>query len=122
MENYEMEPASEFNEEVEFRAKVYKLLSSGLSHSEIQRIVRKNIDWSLFSRDTLEAMIQESQTPIVVSLPRELLESASNIPVLAKIHQLRKESLSFYMRFFIAICIISCINIVLLLGWMKWIH
>ena len=90
-----MEPMAEFQEELEFRAKVYKMLSMGLSHSEIERVLRKSINWSLFSVDTLEQMIEDSKNPIVVSLPKELFESSG---LSSALMQKKIDYLEFLMR------------------------
>lgn len=67
------DPAAEFREEIEFRSKVYRMLSLGLSTTEVENLLRCKIDWALFSESTLRSMVENS-SKVVVSIPAELQE------------------------------------------------
>lgn len=54
------DPTTEFRKEKEFRAKVYRMLSLGLDTTEIETLLRQEIDWSLFSQETLRDIVEHS--------------------------------------------------------------
>lgn len=62
------DPASDFREEKEFRAKVYRMLSLGLDTTEIEGLLRRRIDWSLFSENTLRNMV-ENENKVCIQVP-----------------------------------------------------
>lgn len=78
-----LNPETEYQKEIEFRSKVYKMLSMGLSHTEIESVLRTTVDWSLFSMDTLQDIIDEQKAPIVVSVPKEVFP-VSNVDAMAR--------------------------------------
>jgi hypothetical protein len=67
------EPSSlEFTKEVDFRAKVYRMLSMGMSTAEIETFLHRKIDWQLFSRDTLDVIRDQSQPELILTIPQEM--------------------------------------------------
>lgn len=68
MATMQPEPSAELREELEFRARVYKMLASGISTTEIEALMHRKIDWTLFSESTVREMSQAS-TKISISLP-----------------------------------------------------
>lgn len=77
MRNPDLE--SEFREESEFRAKVYRMLTLGLSTVEIEDLLGCKIDWSLFSQDTLEKMMAKECSKIYISLPEEYFSNVEEL-------------------------------------------
>lgn len=53
------DPTTEFRKEKEFRAKVYRMLSLGLDTTEIEGLLRQQIDWNLFSQETLREIVEQ---------------------------------------------------------------
>lgn len=71
---------SEFREEADFRAKVYRMLSLGLSTVEIENLLGCKINWSLFSQDTLEKLLaKENEVKLAISLPPEYFSNLDAI-------------------------------------------
>lgn len=60
---------SDFREEVEFRARVYRMLAMGLTPNEVEMFLRRKIDWSLFSQKTVDEM-KRIQTESCMSAPQ----------------------------------------------------
>ena len=67
------DPSAEFREEIEFRSKVYRMLSLGLSTTEVENLLKCKVDWALFSESTLRSMVENS-SKVIVSVPVELQE------------------------------------------------
>lgn len=60
---------SDFREEVEFRSRVYRMLALGLTPNEVETFLRRKIDWSLFSQQTVDEM-KKVQMGAVGSMPQ----------------------------------------------------
>lgn len=64
------DPSAEFRREKEYRAKVYNLLSMGLSTTEIENILQKHVDWSQFSLETLDSFVESKKPILTVEFPQ----------------------------------------------------
>lgn len=69
------EPESEFRVESEFRAKVYRMLALGLSTTEVENVLGRRIDWSLYSEQTLKEIMHKTAPSVQLALPQEFSES-----------------------------------------------
>lgn len=62
------EPEAEFRREKEFRAKIYRMLSLGLSTTEIEGLIGRKVDWQLFSQETLSTMMKNENASIGINV------------------------------------------------------